>query len=302
MTIYKLALPPWRARIAASAASTPGARRHGGREALRRWASRLAASPAWLLGAVAIAFVLVPLGVLVVHPTFDELHQSLNDSAVTSALLLSCATTCVSTLIVIVLGGALAYLLARHDFRGKALVDTLVDLPMVLPPTVMGIALLIAFGRNGVIGRWLLEHGISMSFTTVAVVFAQIFVAMPFFVRAARAAFEGIDLRLETAARLLGASRLRLFFGITVPLVWPTLLAGAILAWARCLGEFGATIVFAGNIQGVTQTMPLAIYAALQDNLGAAFALSLILLGASFAMVLTLKLVLGKNVYTTKNA
>ncbi|HET7868304.1 MAG TPA: ABC transporter permease [Burkholderiaceae bacterium] len=301
MTSLKLALSPWRARLTRDSSPTgaiPAARR----DALKRWVAHAAASPTWMLAVVAIAFVLVPLGVLVAHPTFDQLRSAAQDSAVTSALLLSCVTTGISTMVVIVLGGALAYLLARHDFRGKALVDTLVDLPMVLPPTVMGIALLIAFGRNGVIGRWLLEHGISMSFTTVAVVFAQVFVALPFFVRAARAAFEGIDLRLETAARLLGASRWRLFFKVTVPLVWPTLLAGAILAWARCLGEFGATIVFAGNIQGVTQTMPLAIYAALQDNLGAAFALSLILLGASFAMVLTLKLVLEQNAYTNKSA
>lgn len=301
MTSLKLSLPPWRGRMthhSSSAGTVPAARR----DTMKRWLSRAAASPTWLLAAVSIAFVLVPLAVLVVHPTFEQLSEAARDPAVTSALLLSLVTTSVSTLVVIVLGGALAYLLARHDFRGKSLVDTLVDLPMVLPPTVMGIALLIAFGRNGVIGKWLLEHGISMSFTTVAVVFAQVFVALPFFVRAARAAFEGIDLRLETAARLLGASRWRLFFKVTVPLVWPTLLAGAILAWARCLGEFGATIVFAGNIQGVTQTMPLAIYSALQDNLGAAFALSLLLLGASFAMVLTLKLVLEQNAYANKSA
>jgi molybdate transport system permease protein len=272
------------------------ARNLAGRVARRlRSTAWLKASPPWLLGGAAVLFVVLPLAVLALHPTLHDLSTALHDSTVTSALLLSAVTTTVSTLVVIVLGGSLAYLLARHDFRGKAAVDTLVDLPMVLPPTVTGIALIIAFGRNGVIGSWLLEHGISLSFTTLAVIFAQIFVALPFFVRAARAAFESIDPRLETAALVLGASRLRLFFRITVPLVWPTLLAGAILAWARSLGEFGATIVFAGNIQGVTQTMPLAIYAALQDNIGAAFALSLILLVASFAMVLLLKLILGST-------
>lgn len=272
----------------------PRLRKHAGRLARRLCSTAwLKASPPWLLGGAAVLFVVLPLAVLALHPTLHDLSTALQDSSVTSALLLSAVTTTVSTLIVIVLGGALAYLLARHEFRGKAAVDTLVDLPMVLPPTVTGIALIIAFGRNGVIGKWLLEHGISLSFTMVAVIFAQIFVALPFFVRAARAGFESIDPRLEAAALLLGASRLRLFFRITVPLVWPTLLAGAILAWARCLGEFGATIVFAGNIQGVTQTMPLAIYAALQDNIGAAFALSLILLVASFAMVLLLKLIVG---------
>jgi molybdate transport system permease protein len=151
------------------------------------------------------------------------------------------------------------------------------------------------FGRKGPVGAWLGQFGIAITFTTIAVVLAQVFVALPFFVRAARAGFEAMDRRLELASLLLGASRLQTFLQVTVPITWPSLLAGIVLAWARCLGEFGATIVFAGNFQGTTQTMPLAIFSALQDDAGVAVAIALLLLGVSFVLLLCLKLFIGKR-------
>jgi molybdate transport system permease protein len=248
-----------------------------------------------LFGGAALLFLVLPLVCLVSHLAPDVLAQSLVNPVVLSALRLSCSTSCFSTFIVAFCGGALAYLLARHDFPGKGVVDTLIDLPMVLPPMVTGLMLLLVFGRQGWIGGWLQWHGIAVTFTTAAVVIAQVFVSLPFFVRAARAAFESIDPRLETASLLLGASKLRTFFKVTIPVVSPMLLAGIVLAWARSLGEFGATIVFAGNFQGTTQTMPLAIFDALQSDLGVAVTLSIILLIVSFALVMTLKLLLGKS-------
>ncbi|HET7831374.1 MAG TPA: ABC transporter permease [Gallionella sp.] len=248
---------------------------------------------AGLVAACTLLFLVAPLAGLCLWCSIPELVEATLSPMLWAALKISFVTSSISTLIVIVFGGVLAFILARYQFRGKMIVDTLVDLPMVLPPMVTGIALLILFGRNGPVGSWLAERDMALTFTAIAVVIAQVFVALPFFVRAARAGFEGVDRRLETASLLLGASKARTFFRVTVPLVWPTLLAGAILAWARCLGEFGATIVFAGNFQGVTQTMPLAIFDALQSNLGVAIALSLILLLVSFGLVLLLKFVVG---------
>jgi molybdate transport system permease protein len=185
--------------------------------------------------------------------------------------------------------------MVRYRFAGKTVLDTLIDLPMVMPPMVGGLALLMVFGRNGPVGGMLAHWDISITFTTAAVVIAEIFVALPFYVRAACAGFRSVDKRLEVASLLLGATKLRTFFRVTVPLVWPSLLAGIVLAWARCLGEFGATVAFAGNLSGVTQTMPLAIYSGMQDNIGAALALALVLLVVSFCLVLLLKHVIAAN-------
>lgn len=248
---------------------------------------------AGLIAVFTTLFLVAPLVGLCLWCSVQELTEATMSPMLWDALKISFVTSSISTIIVIFFGGVLAFILARYQFRGKMIVDTLVDLPMVLPPMVTGIALLILFGRNGPIGGWLAANGMAPTFTAIAVVIAQVFVALPFFIRAARAGFESVDRRLETASLLLGASKARTFVKVTVPLVWPTLLAGAILAWARCLGEFGATIVFAGNFQGVTQTMPLAIFSALQDNLGVAIALSIILLFVSFGLVLLLKFVVG---------
>lgn len=207
------------------------------------------------------------------------------------ALTLSLLTSLVTLVIVILLGTPLAFLLARRPFRGARLVDTLIDLPIVLPPAVAGIALLMAFGRRGIIGRWLDEIGISIGFTTIAVILAQLFVAVPFFVRAAKGGFARVDRDIEEAAADLGASPATVFRTITLPLARPGLAAGAVLAWARALGEFGATIMFAGSFPGTTQTMPLAIYGRFgAGDLPAALLLSLVLLGVSLLVLLGIRL------------
>ena len=202
------------------------------------------------------------------------------------ALSLSLGTTAVTMVIVVTLGTPLAYLLARRRFSGAAAVEALVDLPIVLPPAVAGIALLVTFGRNGVLGRWLDQAGITVGFTTVAVIMAQIFVAAPFYVIAARGGFARVDRDLEAVAADLGAPPGKVLRTVTLPLVAPSLIAGAVLAWARALGEFGATIMFAGNFPGVTQTMPLAIYGRFgAGDLPAALLLSVVLLIASLVVL-----------------
>lgn len=241
-----------------------------------------------------VLFLGLPILCLVLCPTQHHLLQAIGDQVTKEALVLSVFTSTISTLIVVFFGGVLAYVLARHAFPGRVLVDTLIDLPIVMPPMVTGLALLMLLGRHGVVGSWFSEHGIAITFTSIAVIIAQVFVALPFFVRAARAGFESINPRLEQASLLLGASPRQTFFRVIVPTVWPPLLAGAILAWARCLGEFGATLVFAGNFQGMTQTMPLAIFSALQDNIDVAIALSILLLATSFVLVAFLKIVSKK--------
>ena len=240
-----------------------------------------------------LSFLILPLALLLTWQSPGDFLQALQSETTRNALALSIFSSLLATLVVVALGTPLAFVLARYQFAGSTVVDTLVDLPMVLPPMVGGLALLMLFGRNGPVGGLLAHWGISITFTTVAVVMAQVFVALPFYVRAARAGFEGVDRRLEAASLLLGESRLRTFFRVTVPLTWPSMLAGIVLAWARCLGEFGATVVFAGNLSGITQTMPLAIYSSMQDNIGAALALATILLIVSFTLVLLLKYVIA---------
>jgi molybdate transport system permease protein len=242
------------------------------------------------LALIALIGLCVPLVSLLFWPNVDEIMVATRSHLLWSSLKISLITSGISTVLVMVFGGTLAFILARWHFRGKIIIDTLVDLPMVLPPMVTGLALLTCFGHNGSFGLWLNQQGIAIIFTPLAVIMAQMWVALPFFVRAARAGFEGVDPRLETMSLLLGATKWCTFWQVTVPLMWPNILAGAILAWARCLGEFGATMVFAGNFQGVTQTMPLAIFSALQDNMGLALALAIILLGVAFTLIVVLKI------------
>jgi molybdate transport system permease protein len=198
---------------------------------------------------------------------------------------LSLITSTLSVLLALITGTPLAYIQAHWNFRGKALVDMLVDLPVVLPPSVAGIALLMAFGRQGLIGIWLDAIGITIPFTTTAVVMAQVFVSAPFLVRSARIGFSAIDIQLEEAAKVEGASNWHIFRHIMLPLTGRALLAGTILSWARALGEFGATLLFAGNLEGTTQTMPLAIYVGFEQGLGVALVLSLILLAVSLILL-----------------
>jgi molybdate transport system permease protein len=208
-----------------------------------------------------------------------------------SALQLSLVTATVSSTLVALIGTPVAYALERESFRGKAFIEALVDLPMVLPPAVAGMALLITFGRRGLLGPALSGLGIELPFTTVAVIIAQVFVAGPFYVRSAKSGFGAVDRRLEQMSALLGVSNLRTFLRITLPLAAPSLFGGLLMTWARALGEFGATIMFAGNFQGRTQTMPLAIYMGLESNIDSALALSVILIAVSFAVLVSVRLI-----------
>jgi molybdate transport system permease protein len=250
----------------------------------------LFAAPALLFG----LFVLAPLAALVYRALRDEdVLARLNDDMVTSALRLSLITSTLTLGLALLLGVPLAYLLARTRFPGKRLVDTLVDLPMVLPPTVAGVALLVAFGRRGVFGGLLEASGIELAFTTTAVVFAQLFVSAPFLVRSVKAGFEAVDPTYEQVSATLGVSPLRTFWRITLQLSRPALIGGAVLCWVRSLSELGATLIFAGNFEGRTQTMPLAIISAFESSQGlvGAMALSVILLVVAFILLVLLRLV-----------
>jgi molybdate transport system permease protein len=257
------------------------------------WAEHVPGVTVWTLALLLVLFLAVPIAALVVRAlgagsrwdtrTFDTLRQALG---------LSMATTALTMVVVIVLGTPLAYLLARRRFRGAAAVEALVDLPIVLPPAVAGIALLVAFGRQGLAGQWLAGGGVTFGFTTIAVVMAQLFVSAPFYVIAARAGFARVDRDVEAAAADLGAPPGQVFRTVTLPLIAPSLIAGAVLAWARALGEFGATIMFAGNFPGVTQTMPLAIYARFgAGDMPTALLLSVVLLVASLTVLLGVRVV-----------
>jgi molybdate transport system permease protein len=261
-----------------------------------RRTSHRGATLTWLLAAPLLAFLLLPLLAIGVRLEWASLWSNLSNPIITQALTISMVTTLIATVLSILFGAPLAYLLARRTFRGKTLIDTLIDLPMVLPPSVAGIALLIAFGRRGLVGAPLAEYGITIAFTQVAVVMAQCFVAAPYFVKSATAGFTGVDRELEQAAALDGANPLQVFRLITVPLAWPALFSGAVMTWARALGEFGATIIFAGNLPGRTQTMPLAIYLGFERDLGVALTLAAILLGISFGVLALVKWLLKQRV------
>ncbi len=246
--------------------------------------------PLLLPGVLALAFLLLPLLALLVRAPWRSLPSQLTSTEVWQALQLSLVSATLATAVSLVLGVPLAWLLARTDFPGRGLVRALVTLPLVLPPVVGGVALLLALGRNGVIGKWLdAWFGFTLPFTTTAVVLAEAFVAMPFLVISVEGTLRAADPRFEEAATTLGASRFTAFRRVTLPLIAPGVAAGAVLAWARALGEFGATITFAGNFPGRTQTMPLAVYLALQNDPEAAISLSLVLLAVSIAVLAGLR-------------
>jgi molybdate transport system permease protein len=239
---------------------------------------------------VGALFLLVPLLALLVRAPWEGLPAILADSQVLEALRLSLLCASAATAVSLVLGVPLAWVLARSKARGISVLRALVTLPLVLPPVVGGVALLLAFGREGILGRLLDEWaGITLPFTTAGVIVAETFVAMPFLVITVEGAFRASDRGFEEAAATLGASRLTVFRTVTLPLIGPSLLAGAVLCWARALGEFGATITFAGNFPGRTQTMPLAVYLALESDPDAAIALSLVLLVVSIAVLVGLR-------------
>jgi len=247
----------------------------------------------WPLGVPALLgtlFLLVPLLGLLVRAPWRGLSGILADSAVAEALRLSLLCASAATVLSVLLGVPLAWVLARGRFPGLALLRALVTLPLVLPPVVGGVALLLALGRQGIVGRELAAlTGITLPFSTAGVVVAETFVAMPFLVVTVEGAFRGADRGYEEAAATLGATRLTVFRRVTLPLAAPSLVAGAVLCWARALGEFGATITFAGNFPGRTQTMPLAVYVALESRPESAIALSLVLLAVSVSVLVLLR-------------
>ncbi len=239
---------------------------------------------------VAIAFLLLPLAGLIVRAPWGDMWSILRGSNASQALRLSLWTCTVATGVSLLIGVPLAWILARTDFPGLRLLRALVTLPLVLPPVVGGVALLLAFGRNGFIGRYLDQwFGLTIPFTPLAVVMAETFVAMPFLIVTVEGALRSANLGFEEAAATLGATRMTVFRRITVPLVAPSLGAGAVLCWARALGEFGATITFAGSFPGRTQTMPIEVYYALESDPDAAIVLSLVLLLVSVVVLVTLR-------------
>lgn len=254
--------------------------------------------PWWISSLPLLFFLAVPLIALLFGIPPRQLVENLGKPQVRQAISISVKTTAITTLLTIVFGTPVAYFLARRRFPLRRAVDTLIDLPIVLPPAVAGVALLITFGRQGVIGSWLANLGIQLAFTQPAVIMAQAFVAAPFYVKAASIGFAAVDAELEQAAAIDGAGAWQTFRHVTVPLAWAAMLSGAVMTWARALGEFGATILFAGNYLGRTQTMPLAIYIGFELDLDIALTLAAILVGLSFLVLFVVKGILQRELYT----
>jgi molybdate transport system permease protein len=249
------------------------------------------------LGLASLPYVLfagVPLLALILAALPAHPLQRLLEPSVLTAIRLSLLTSAVAVVLAVAMGLPVAYLLARFRFRGNTVLDTLIDLPMTLPPVLAGLALLLTFGRMGLLGKYLEAAGVRVGFSTTAVILAQTFMAAPFFIRAARAGFESVPIALEEAAMTLGQNRWRVFWTVSAPLAAPALLAGAVLAWARALSEFGATVMFAGNLEGKTQTLPLAIYAAFESDLDRSVAICTVSLALAFVALIGAKLVVKR--------
>ena len=242
---------------------------------------------------LALAFLLLPIAAIFLRVPPGKLLHQLSNPVVTDALIVSAKTTVIAQVLILLLGTPLAYLVASRRFRGRSLVVTLVELPLVLPPAVAGLGLLAAFGRVGLLGSSLDAVGLTIPFTQTAVTLAVAYVASPLYIRQAIAAFESVDPNLVAASRTLGASPTRTFFRVVLPLASGGLAAGEALAFARGLGEFGATIMFAGSLRGVTQTLPLAIYEEFSLDFDAALAMGALLVIISAALLLFLKLILS---------
>lgn len=254
--------------------------------------NRLQSSLLAFVGSLLVVFLALPLLGLFAATSLDDFLAGMAHPLIWPALRLSLFTTVVSLVVIITLGTPLAWLLARTHGRLPRAIETLTQLPIVMPPAVAGVAMLLAFGRHGLFEDLLAATDGSIAFTTCAVIMAETFVSAPFFIQAAASAFRRIDPNLLIVARSFGASPLRVFFRIALPLAAPGLFAGAIMSWARALGEFGATLMFAGNLPGKTQTLPLAIYTALESDLRAAQALSILLIVVAFALLLAMRAVL----------
>jgi molybdate transport system permease protein len=253
-----------------------------------RWGLLWPAALGVLAGGL-LLLVALPLAGLLFTSSPRELLAGLGDPLVAPAARLTLLTTTISVAVIVVCGTPLAWLLAGRRSRAFRLLETALELPVVLPQAVAGVALLLAFGRRGLLGPALASVGVGLPFSRAAVVLAQSFVAAPLYLQAATAAFRRVDPDLLLAARTLGASRPRVFFRVAIPLALPGLGSGATLGWARALGEFGATLMFAGNMQGRTQTLPLAIYTALESDLRTAQSLSLVLVAVAFALLVALR-------------
>jgi molybdate transport system permease protein len=233
-----------------------------------------------------MAFFFFPLLAVFIKMNPVQLFVKLNTSTSYQALLLSMQTTVIALLMIVVFGTPLAYWLSKSRFRGKKIVEIVLQLPIVTPPAVAGVGLLLVFGQTGFLGRYLVSKGIHLAFNQAAVVLAQIFVSAPFYMSTARQAFDTVDEQLIDVSRTLGVTPWRTFWRVTIPLAWPGLVSGIALSWARALGEFGATMMFAGNLPGKTQTLPLAIYSAMQADMDVAIAISVLLLTVSFFLLL----------------
>lgn len=245
-----------------------------------------------------LLFLALPLLALLLSIPPGELMENMGKPQVRQAILISIKTTTITTGVTILFGTPVAYLLARRRFPFRRAVDTLIDLPIVLPPAVAGVALLITFGRQGLIGNLLAEFGIHIAFTQVAVIMAQTFVAAPFYIKAASIGFAAVNTDLEQAASIDGAGTWQVFRHVTVPLAWAAMLSGSVMTWARALGEFGATILFAGNYLGRTQTMPLAIYIGFELDLDIALTLAAIMVVLSFLVLFFVKGILNRELVT----
>ena len=252
------------------------------------------------LGAAAttiyVVFIGLPVAALLVRAAQqDSFLSSLTSNQALTALKLSLLTSVVSMAVVLAVGTPFAYLLARSRSPFLKMVDNLVELPIVLPPVVAGVAMLMAFGRQGILGPVLEDVGITLPFTTAAVVFAQVFVASPFYVRSAKLGFQAVEQDYEDVSQTLGVSPWWTFWRLTLPLAMPSLLTGLALAWARALSEFGATIMFAGNLTGKTQTMPLAIMTAMESSLDTALALSVMLMVGAVTVLLAMGFIVRRQ-------
>jgi molybdate transport system permease protein len=249
---------------------------------------------AWIGAAILILavtlYLALPVLALFLRTTPELFWLSLFNPEVTSALILSLVTSTISLAIVIAVGTPFAYIHTKSEYMGKVLVDTLIDLPLVLPPAVAGLGLLMLYGRAGIIGHYFSLLGIPIAFTTLAVIMAQVFVASPFYLRQAKSLFAQLDPAYEQTARTLGASQFRTVFLVVVPMTASELVSGAVMTFGRALGEFGATIMFAGNLPGVTQTMPLAVYVGMEGNFAAGLTISIILVVISFAIMIAVRL------------
>ncbi len=243
------------------------------------------------LVAVLLAFLFLPLISVFISRSPLELLSNLNTNIAYQALVLSLQTTSVALAIIVVFGTPLAYWVAKYSFRGKRILEVALQMPIVVPPAVAGVGLILVFGNLGLLGGVIDAFGVGVAFTSVAVVMAQVFISAAFYVFAARQAFEAVDDELLAVSRTLGESPWRTFRRVTVPLALPGLISGAALSLARALGEFGATIVFAGNLPGSTQTLPLAIFTALQSNFDVAVAISALLLAVAFILLLLVGLI-----------